>query len=148
VTLDELNWPSDIQSAVNALRIAMQVMNICYYIGIGLAGLAIITGIITFFTNGRIGAFFNWVICFLSFAALGVASAIATVISVKVVDAINQYGNQVGVSAYKGTNFLIITWVATAVMLLASFLWIVDCCIGRDRKREVEYNAVNKTERY
>lgn len=76
--------------------------------------------------------------CQLAFLALGIASGIETAVVVKVVDALNQYGGQIGVAAYKGTIFMVFTWVATGVMLAATLTWLVDCCIPRRNKsREV-----------
>ena len=72
--------------------------------------------------------------CQLAFLALGIASGIETAVVVKVVDALNQYGGQIGIAAYKGTTFLVFTWVATGVMLAATLSWLVDCCIPRRNK--------------
>lgn len=52
----------------------------------------------------------------------------------KAVDAINKYGDDIGIAAYKGKKFLGMTWAATAVMLLASFLWIFECIVGHRRQ--------------
>lgn len=76
--------------------------------------------------------------CQLAFLAFGIASGIETAVVVKVVDAINQYGGQIGIAAYKGSTFMVLTWVATGVMLAAALTWLIDCCIPRRNKvREV-----------
>ena len=75
----------------------------------------------------------------IAFLALGIASAVSTVIAVKVVDAVNKYGNEIGVSAYRGNKFMAMTWAATAIMLLGSILWIIDCCVPRARRKQVTY---------
>jgi hypothetical protein len=67
----------------------------------------------------------------LAFLTLGIASAISTAVIVKAVDAVNKYGSDIGIAAYKGSKFLGMTWAATAVMLLASMVWIVEFCRGR-----------------
>jgi hypothetical protein len=50
-------------------------------------------------------------------------------------DKINQFTDEVGISATKGGKFLAMTWSATAVMLLASLVSIVQCCVGRRRPK-------------
>ena len=47
----------------------------------------------------------------------------ATAFIYAVTNAVNQYGTQVNLQAYKGTNFLIISWIATALPLIAPLLW-------------------------
>ena len=153
VKLSDLKWPQQVEDAIQAIEIASRVMFVLYCIGVGFVGIAIIGAIIAFLTDGRISAFINFMFDFVStsciahiltiilmipqlaFLALGIASAIATAIIVKVVDVINQYGGEIGIAAYKGRNFLIFTWIATALLLIASFGWLVDCCVGRRRKR-------------
>ena len=65
---------------------------------------------------------------------MGIASAIATVIAVKVVNAVNKYGREIGVAATKGRVFQGMTWAATVLMLLASLAWIYECCVGRKKR--------------
>ena len=77
----------------------------------------------------------------MAFLSLGIASAIVTATSVKVVDAINQYGSDIGIAAYQGSTFLGMTWAATILMLMGAVGWLIDCCIGRKK------NAVNSGEK-
>ena len=49
----------------------------------------------------------------------------------QVTNAINKYGNEIGVAATKGTTFQGMTWAATILMFLAAAAWVVDCCVGR-----------------
>jgi phosphoribosylformylglycinamidine (FGAM) synthase-like enzyme len=71
----------------------------------------------------------------LGFLSLGIASAIATAAMVKVVHAVNKYGNDIGIAATKGTTFLGLTWGATAAMLLAACLSTIQCIAGRKNRR-------------
>jgi flagellar biosynthesis protein FliR len=71
----------------------------------------------------------------LSFLSLGIASAIATAIMVKATNAINKYGEPIGVSATKGTVFLGMAWGATAAMLVASIVAVAQVLAShRERK--------------
>jgi len=134
INLTALKWPSEIEDAIVAVETASKVMFVLYCIGVGLAGLALIGGIVGFFGGGRLSASVNVILDFLAFLALGIASAIVTAVMVKVVDAVNQYGNDIGVAAYKGNTFLGMTWAATALMLVGSIGWCADCCVGRKHR--------------
>ena len=69
----------------------------------------------------------------MAFFTLGIASAISTTIIVKVVNAINKYGKDIGIAAYKGSDFLGMTWASVIIMLLASFVWVAECVSGRKK---------------
>jgi hypothetical protein len=107
--------------------------------GTAAAGVSIFTALISLFLNGsRVISFTNWGLASLSFFALLIASLTFTIVQIKAVDLINKYGNNIGVYAYKGDKFLILTWVAVAIILLAVAAWSVDYCIAR-RIRNREY---------
>lgn len=141
ITLDDIHWPSDVTDAERTLKAVSRVMVIFYIIGIAFSGLAMITAIAGLVTDGRLSAFVNWLVDILAFTTLGVASAVATAVIVIAVDRINKYTDEVGISASRGGKFLAMTWAATAVMLLASFVSIVQCCVGRRRPRRYEKEA-------
>ncbi|ETI23615.1 hypothetical protein G647_05417 [Cladophialophora carrionii CBS 160.54] len=138
ITLDDIHWPSDVVDAERTLKTVSRVMIVFYIIGIVFSGLAMITAIASIFTDGRLSAFINWLVDILAFGTLGVASAVATAVIVIAVDRINKYTDEVGISATRGGKFLAMTWAATAVMLLASFVSIVQCCVGRRRPKRYE----------
>ena len=117
------------------MEVVQKVMFVLYCVGCGFSGVALLEAIIAFLFDGRLSAVCNAVLDIFAFIALAIASGCATGLMYVVVNAVNQFGSQVNVSAYKGTNFLAITWVATVLPLIASVLWCVDCCIGPDRKR-------------
>jgi hypothetical protein len=54
----------------------------------------------------------------LSFLFLTIASAVTTAIIITSVDVINLYGNDIGVTTYKGNRFMGMTWIATCFMFL------------------------------
>ncbi|OQV02010.1 hypothetical protein CLAIMM_07269 [Cladophialophora immunda] len=120
ITLDDIHWPSDITDAEHTIKVVSRIMVIFYIIGIVLSGVAMFTAAAGIFTNGRLSAFFNWLVDLLAFIMLGVASAVATAVMVIATNRINKYTDQIGIASTKGGKFLAITWAATAVMLLAS----------------------------
>ena len=70
----------------------------------------------------------------LAFFALGIASAISTVIAVKITNAVNHHGSDIGLAAYKGRTFMGMTWAATVLMLVGCLAWIFECVAGRRKQ--------------
>lgn len=139
INLSDINWPDDIQKGLDTLNVAFNAVFILYAIGIAAAGLAIIASLIAFFLHGsRLISFGNWGLASLSFICLLVSSALVTYVMNKGVHIINKYGNDVGAYAYRGTKYLVITWVAVAVMFLASAAWVLEFFVGK-RKERREY---------
>lgn len=131
INLTDLEWPSQVDDGLHALKVASQATFVLYCIAIGFMALAMLTALLSFFFEGRLSSFINVVVDWLAFVAMGIASAIVTAIIVKAADLINKYGNDIGISAQKGGRFLIITWVATGLMFIASIVWCFDCIVGR-----------------
>lgn len=138
ISLSDINWPDQIQDGLDALNAAMDATFILYCIGIAGAGLAIIASLVALFLHGsRLVSLGNWGLAGISFLALLIASIIVTIVQDKASDVINKYGNDIGAYAYKGTKYLIVTWVSVAAMFLALVAWTVEFCIGkRNNKRE------------
>lgn len=136
VTLDDLNWPQDIQNGIRALNALMAAMFVLYVIAICLIFVALLAALFAVITSGRLSACLNFVIATLAFLAIGLASALVTAVMVKGTSIINKYGNDVGVVAVYGGKFLALTWAATALMLVALLAWIVEFCIGRRAKKQ------------
>lgn len=133
IDLSDLNWPSDISTGLNALRIAAKATFVLYCIAIGFIGIALLAAVASIFLAGRLSAILNVIADWMAFVTLGIASAIATAVAVKGARTINKYGGEVGVSADRGTKFLVITWVATGLLLLSSVVWCVLAVMGRRR---------------
>jgi hypothetical protein len=135
LNLSDINWPDQIQDGLNALNTAMDATFVLYAIGIAAAGLAILTALVAFFMHGsRLISLSNWGLASIAFFALLIASIIVTVVQSKATGIINKYGNDIGVYAYKGGKYLILTWVSVAAMFLAMTAWVVEFCVGRRNK--------------
>jgi len=135
VTLEDLGWPEEIQDGIDGLNALTTATFVFYCIGIGFAGILILTSIAAIFATGRLLSIVNMVMAVLAFLCLGIASAVLTAFMVKTTDLINDKGNDVGVYAGRGNKFLTITWVATGLMLLATIAWIVFFIMGRKHSR-------------
>lgn len=131
ITLSDISWPEAINDAQDTIRTASIAAVVLYILAIAFTGLAFFGAIFGFFTSGRLSACFNVILDLLAFIAIGAASALATVIMVKAVDALNNYGDDIGISATRGDRFLGMTWAATALMLIALVVSFVQLCVGR-----------------
>ncbi|CAF9929599.1 MAG: hypothetical protein HETSPECPRED_007412 [Heterodermia speciosa] len=134
INLTDLKWPSKVQDGLTAVKLASNVMFVLYCIGIAAIGVALIGALIGVFAAGRFAAMINTMLSFLAFFALMLASAISTGVIVKVTDVVNKHGNDIGLAAYQGKTFLGMTWAATILALLTSFVWFAEIIIGRRRQ--------------
>ncbi|RDL31958.1 Uncharacterized protein BP5553_09360 [Venustampulla echinocandica] len=137
INLTTLHFPTEIQDGLDSLSMALNATFVFYAIGIAAAGLVVIISLISFFAGSSILSICNIVVSVLSFFALLVASIIITVLQAKAVKLLNNHGNDVGLYAYKGGKYLILTWVATAAMAVAMMVSVGELVMGkRQRQRE------------
>jgi uncharacterized BrkB/YihY/UPF0761 family membrane protein len=150
LNLTQIQWPDQISQGIQAINTLLNVTFVLYVIGVACCGLVIIFSAVEFFLprsytaseinhhySSRLVSVLGGFLTVISFLALGIASTIVTVFIVKATSVINQYGNEIGVYAYKGDKFMGITWAATSVMLIAIVAWIVEGCLRRRvRNRE------------
>lgn len=136
LTLEQVGFPTqDVDKVVSALETAYKAMSICYLVGAILAGLSILTGLLAFRPSRLLEAL-NHLVALTAFILLGVGSAIATTIAIKVKDVFNDRAAVVNVTARNSVRFLGMTWAAVACMLLVSLLWCCVCCCGGHRRKE------------
>ncbi|GAB7365157.1 hypothetical protein MBLNU230_g6244t1 [Neophaeotheca triangularis] len=142
VDLDDLRWPAEIDEGLGALRVAQKAGFVLYCVAAAFIGLAAVTsGVGVFWGEGRVGAGINVVVGVLAFVAVGVASGVVTAVAVKAAELVNFYGNDVGVRAERGGEFLAVTWAATALMLLSLVVWCFECVKGRRRQKGTGYGT-------
>jgi hypothetical protein len=134
ITLQDLNWPDDIQRGIDALHVLQTAVFVLYCISIGLIFIALIPSLIAVFTSGRMSACCCVIFSALAFLAVGIASALVTAVIVEGVKVINRHGEQIGLSADRGNKFMAITWASTALTLVALIWWLLETCIGHRKK--------------
>ncbi|KAJ8107226.1 hypothetical protein OPT61_g9011 [Boeremia exigua] len=139
VTLDDLNWPEDIDTGIKTLNALMAAMFVLYCIAIALIFVALLAAAAAVLFSGRLSACVNFLISVLAFLAVGLASALVTAVVVKATDVINEKGNEIGLEAHRGGKFLALTWAATGLMLVVVLTWVVEFCAGRRRNRQPTY---------
>jgi hypothetical protein len=124
--LSAIDWPSDIQDGLNNMSTVLDALFVLYAVGTAANGLTILSALISLFPRtSRLASFGNWGLLSLSSLSLLVASTIITIVQIKAVGLINKNGNEIGVYAYKGGKYLLLTWAAVVVMLLAGAVEIV-----------------------
>ncbi|KAI4226802.1 MAG: hypothetical protein L6R36_002890 [Xanthoria steineri] len=146
ISLADLRWPSAIKDAVHTVEIASKAMFVLYCVGAAATGLALAGAFFGVLSDGRAAPLINNALASLALLALGIASAIASVIMSKVVHEVNKRGNDVGISASKGKTFLGMTWAATILMAIAAVAWIYE--FVAHRRRQTSYVFEGKKGRY
>ena len=125
LSLSDIGWPSDIQDGLNGLNTVLSTLFILYIVGISATGLNIVTPpIVLLRERSRLGQFSKG-LASLSFLSLLAASIIITFVQFKAVDLINKYGNDIGVYASGGGEFMAFTWVAVLFMFIVV---VADTC--------------------
>ncbi|CAG7564137.1 unnamed protein product [Fusarium equiseti] len=138
LNLADINWPDDIQDSIDILNKALLATFVLYVIAVGFSGLAMLAALAAFFLFSRRGVnAVNLIIASLAALVLLIASILVTVAGKKGVSKLNDVGDNVGISASRGTKFLGLTWAAAALMIAAAIYWFVHLCLmRRERKRE------------
>ncbi|KAH6666390.1 actin cortical patch SUR7/pH-response regulator pali [Halenospora varia] len=128
-----------IQDGLNTLSTALNATFVFYAIAIASAGTLFLVSLLAIFANVRILSFISLFLSFISMFTFMVASAIVTEVQKKATKYLNEYGNEIGLYAYKGGKFLILTWVAFALVAVAFLYCLAEFFMGRRAKKQ-EYN--------
>jgi hypothetical protein len=139
VTLDDLNWPDDIETGIKTLNALMGAMFVLYCVAIALIFVALLAAAAAILLSGRLSACVNFLVAILAFLAIGLASALVTAVMVKATNIINDKGSEVGLEAHRGNKFLALTWVATGLMFVVVLSWVAEFCAGRRHNRQTVY---------
>lgn len=139
ITLEELHWPSAVNSGIHTLRIAQKAAFLLYCISAGLIILATAFSLLSFFVHGRLSAFIDILLWTLTFFAALLASAITTAVAVKAAHVVNKHGKDIGVQASRGGRFMALTWVAVGLCGLNVFVWVFECLRGKRRANRQSY---------
>jgi hypothetical protein len=129
VTLEsDLNWPGDISSAFEYLISATAARVTFMLAGVMFLLLAVVLGEVAIFVDKRIVNVLLVAFSILALAALGIAAAIATTVITNVVGAINTDGEDVGLSAEQGDQFLAATWAGVALLFVSTVVASLQLC--------------------
>lgn len=134
--LPDLNFPDQIDTALSAVRTSFNAIFVLYCLAIAATFVAFFGALAGLFKQDSLTIGLNIAITQIAFLSLLIASAILTAGTTQAVDMINDYGAQVSINAKRGNKLIGISWAAAVMALLAALPWIVDCVLGR-RKRKI-----------
>lgn len=136
VNIADLGWDEKVQEKLDIINKVLLGLFILYVLGIGFSGLATILCIVAILLpDKRIVAVVNLVLATLAMLSLLIASIIITIAVTKGVNELNEVAEKIGVTVVRGDQFLIISWVAAAVMLFAMVFWATRFCLARKHDR-------------
>jgi hypothetical protein len=139
VTLQDLKWPTQIDSDFHDLQHLVQAFLVIYSIAIALAFFTMVAALVWLLSPGYDGsrscAGLTGIVAFLAFLAAGVASALVTAVSVKGDHTIDKYGSAIGVSSNRSNKLLALTWSSVACLLIACLVGCFGICLSGRRSR-------------
>ncbi|KNG82396.1 hypothetical protein ANOM_009644 [Aspergillus nomiae NRRL 13137] len=144
-SLSSLGWPSSITDDLRTFGATSQSMGVFYCIGIGLAGLAVLERLWFVIAKGPRQTVVEASSLMLSFTMLSIPSIIATVIALQFVNLINRHGEESGVTARYGHQFLGMTWAAAGLLLVGGMVSLLTVMLDRNRSAAYEPVAEPKT---
>lgn len=136
INLADLDWPDSIQEKLDILNDALLALFALYAIGFGACAITFLCSLFTLASPESRGlVLLNLAIAMVAAVATTTGSIVITIATIKGVDELNAIAHRAGIVAEKGTRFLIITWVASACMILASSYWLSHATILKRRQR-------------
>lgn len=124
VSLNDLGYTDEIQEKVDILNDALLGLFILYVLGMGFSGIVICGSVGAFLAPARRSmALVNLIAALLGCLSLIIASILITVAVTKGVNEINDVGEEFGLEVQRGNKFLILSWVAAAVMISTTIFW-------------------------
>jgi hypothetical protein len=138
ISLADINWPSSIQKQIDRINGFLLAIFILYCLAIGFSGLAMLGSAGALFTGlTRLAIFANFTFAALAALVLLIASVIVIVAARQGQEMITDVGEAVGVSAIAGEKFIILSWVAFAVMAAATIYWLAQFWLERRARKRV-----------
>ncbi|KAH7017598.1 actin cortical patch SUR7/pH-response regulator pali [Ilyonectria destructans] len=133
LTLLDFDWPGDIETAVEILNQVLLVLFILYALGSGLSDISLLLCLIAFCVASSREV---RVLSSLATLSIVIRSVTSTIGAFKGVQAVNEMGGDVGVSALVGMKFIILTWIPAGLKFLTTIYWIMKLCsLKRENKK-------------
>jgi len=144
INLASLKWSQDLQHEFDKIPGLFLALAIFFIIGAGAAGVSMlssIAGLVTYSRSPRLTALNNVCWAGLSALALFVGSMIVTIGGKKAADAINEFGDDIGLVATRGSKFISISWASFAAMFVAACYWTYELfAVIKARRRGHSHN--------
>lgn len=133
-----LSFPQGIQRQVDKLNSLLLAVFVFYVLGIGFSGLAMLLCVAGFFfVLSRVVMLSNLAAAALAGLTYLIGSLIVTIGAREAASTISDFGEDVGVSADAGQKFIILSWVAFALMAVATVYWFAELWIDRRNRKRV-----------
>jgi hypothetical protein len=113
----------------------LSFLNVFYWIGIVLTGLAMLMGFVGIYSATWKMALFNVLATVPAFCVMGLSSALAHGVAVGVPKLIDFVGGGIGLAGIAGQKFLRLTWAVVILLFINMLLWSLLIFLAR---REVE----------
>ncbi|OLN97595.1 SUR7 family protein pun1-like protein 1 [Colletotrichum chlorophyti] len=138
LSLADLNWPDSIEDTMDMVNKFLLAVWVLYVLGIAFSGLAILGSLAAFFLGfKRRMTVSNFILTLLAAIVLFAGSLITTIGANKGAKEISDIGDDIGISATAGRKFMIISWVAFAVMVVAAIYWVTQFCVERRSRKRI-----------
>ncbi|KAK6224642.1 SUR7 protein [Colletotrichum tabaci] len=136
LSLADLNWPDTIEDTLDKVNKFLLAIWVLYVLGIAFSGLAVLGSLAAFFLGfKKRTTVTNFVFAILAALVLFAGSLITTIGAKEGAKQITDIGEDIGISAKAGQKFMIISWVAFAVMFAAAVYWVTQFCVERRSTR-------------
>lgn len=116
----------------------LSFLNVFYWIGIILTGLAMLMGFVGIYSATWKMALFNVLATVPAFCVMGLSSALAHGVAVGVPKLIDFVGGGIGISAVTGQQFLKLTWAVVILLLINMVIWSVLVFLARKESEKAE----------
>ncbi|SPN98597.1 uncharacterized protein DNG_01642 [Cephalotrichum gorgonifer] len=125
ISLEDLSFPAGIQRQVAKLNSALQAVFVLYALAVGLTGLTILTTLASVFLPSFAALFTiaNAVLSTVAAVNLALGSAVVTAATAGAAEALGDLGENIGVSAKVGQDFINLTWIAFGLVGVAAAYW-------------------------
>ncbi|POR38809.1 Uncharacterized protein TPAR_00994 [Tolypocladium paradoxum] len=143
LNLSDINWPDSIQDKLDVLNDALLALFIVYVLAMGFSGLSMLLNLGALLLPGKTGLLLlNLIVGSLGGLACTIGSIVVTVAGSKGVREINDKGAKVGISAERGTQFYLLSWIATGFMLAVAIFWLAQfLALRRKKKAELRHGG-------
>ncbi|KFA81187.1 hypothetical protein S40288_10209, partial [Stachybotrys chartarum IBT 40288] len=132
----DISWLEDIQDAINLVNGVLQGLFALYILTILLIVLSIVTNVIVSLAWTSMLMVVNLIGFILATLSSVVLSIIVTVALTRAIDALNAIGGNLGIRGERGSNFIILSWMASTLMVCATSFVLV---YSRKKNKALEW---------
>ena len=151
ISLNDLGFSDDLQKKLDEVPKLFMAMAILYILAAGFSGLSILASLAALFMlpqAGRMLVLANFTLAFLAMVCLLAGNLATTIGGKKVVDAVADFGEDIGLYASRGHKFMALVWTAFALMTVSTIYWGYEFFAETRMKRRGTTRKRTKEERY